>query len=147
MVGGGKAWQPVSWQVVTKYGPESEAVELVDGRCSCRKFGSSLTVNESRRFFVAPTTFGGGGVMARFIVESLRPLRKLSPDPLREPFRVPSVEAPVSVFSLSRSRSPGLSFRGHILLKSDVCDSRLERILFIPESALDSRRLRCAKYD
>lgn len=143
IVGGGSAWQPISELVVTKYGAESEAVELVDGRCSCRKFGSSTTVNESRRFFVAPTTFGGGGVIARVIVESLRPLRKLSPEPRREPFRVPSVEAPVSVFSLSRSLSPGLSFRGHILLKSDVCDSRLDRMLLMPESALDSLRLRC----
>lgn len=74
IVGGGSAWHPVSTWLTLKYGPESEAVELVDGRCSCRKFGSSATVSESRRFFVAPTTLGGGGVTAA-TVESRRPLR------------------------------------------------------------------------
>lgn len=58
-----------------KYGPESLAVELVDGRCSCRKFGNSTTVNESRRFFVVLTTLGGGGGVTGWIVESRRPLR------------------------------------------------------------------------
>lgn len=86
-----------------------------------------------------PTTFGGGGVNALLIVESRR-LRELSPEPRREPLRVLSVDAPVSVFSLSLSF--GLSFFGHILLKSDVCDSRRERIDLIPESALDSLLLR-----
>lgn len=128
-------------ELVTKYGPESEAVELVDGRCSCRKLGNSTTVNESRRFRVVPTTFGGGGVNALLIVESRR-LRELSPEPRREPLRVLSVDAPVSVFSLSLSLE--LSFFGHILLKSDVCDSRRDRIDLIPESALDSLRLRSA---
>lgn len=125
-------------ELFTKYGPESEAVELVDGRCSCRKLGISTTVKESRRFLV-PTTFGGGGVSALLIVESRR-LRELSPEPRREPLRVLSVDAPVSVFSLSLSF--GLSFFCHVLLKSDVCDSRRERIDLIPESALDSLLLR-----
>lgn len=127
-------------ELFTKYGPESEAVELVDGRCSCRKLGISTTVKESRRFLVVPTTFGGGGVSARLIVESRRPLRELSPEPRREPLLVPSVDAPVSVFSLSLSFV--FSFFVHILLKS-ACDSRRERIDLIPESALDSLRLRC----
>lgn len=95
IVGGGNAWHPVStW---ANSGPESDAVELVDGLCSCRKFGSSTTVSESRRFFVAPTTFGGGGVIARPITESRRLLRLLSPDPRREPFLVQSVDVPKKI--------------------------------------------------
>lgn len=98
MVGGGNAWQPVSTWLTLKYGPESLAVDDVDGRCSCRKFGNSTTVSESRRFLVVPTvisiqhknnfhqmpncplrfnlpTLGGGGGVTAVIVESRRPLR------------------------------------------------------------------------
>lgn len=73
-------------------------------------------------------------------VESRRPLRYESPESRRDPFRVQSVDVPVSVFSLSRSF--GLSLRGHAFWKSEACDSRRDFIDLMPESALDSRRFR-----
>lgn len=52
-------------------GFESDAVELVDGRDSCR-FGISVAMSESLRFRVAFITFGGGGVNERPMAESRR---------------------------------------------------------------------------
>lgn len=84
IVGGGRAWHALSvvW-LTNKLGPESDAVELVDGLCSWRKFGKSGATRESLRFFVAPIIFGGGVVPAA-VTESLLLLRWLSPDPLRD---------------------------------------------------------------
>jgi len=43
---------------------EQEPAELVDGRCSCRKFGNSGAASESR-FLVIWYLPGGGGVVTR----------------------------------------------------------------------------------
>lgn len=91
----------------------------------------SPTVLESRRFFCAATTFGGGGVIT---VESRLPLLKLSPLPRLDfscefllPLRDESPE-PLLIFSLSFSLSFGsraiiivvLSLLDHNFAKSDL---------------------------
>lgn len=61
IVGGGNAWHELSTCITANMdGAESDAVELVDGRCSWRKLGKSGAARESRRLRVAPTIFGGG---------------------------------------------------------------------------------------
>lgn len=55
-------------------GFESDAVELVEGRDSCR-LGTSAPIRESLRFRVALITFGGGGVNERPMAESRLLLR------------------------------------------------------------------------
>lgn len=84
IVGGGSAWHPVSVCVVTNNWPGHDSLELFDGRCSCRKFGSSDTTNESLFFFVAPTIFGKPFPNN----ESRRPLRFDSPESRRESLRL-----------------------------------------------------------
>lgn len=56
-------------------GAESEAVELVEGRDSCRLGTSAGPMSESFRLRVALITFGGGGVNERPMAESRLLLR------------------------------------------------------------------------
>lgn len=63
---------------------EPESPELVEGLCSCRKFGVSGAAKESRRFLWVATTFGGGTVKESLLAVDFD---AESPDPRREPFR------------------------------------------------------------
>lgn len=120
-------------------GPES--AELVDGLCSWRKFGISGAANESRRFLWTPITLGGGAPPV-WIESRLDPLLLESPEPRLEPLRVDdccstdTATLGISWFSFS----PSLRFQ--IFASSEVCESLLDLMLLIPESALDSLRFR-----
>lgn len=121
-------------------GPES--AELVDGLCSCRKFGISGAANESRRFLWTPITLGGGTPPV-WIESRLEPRLLESPDPRLEPLRVDDCSTDTETFGISWfsfSLVPSLLFQ--IFANSDVCESLLDLMLLIPESALDSRRFR-----
>lgn len=122
-------------------GPES--AELVDGRCSWRKFGISGAANESRRFLWTPITLGGGTAPV-WIESRLDPRLLESPEPRLEPLRVVDCSTDTETFGISWfsfSLVP-LSLRFQIFASSDVCESLLDLMLLMPESALDSLRFR-----
>lgn len=83
-----------------------------------------------------------GGTVPPTWVESRREARLLeSPEPRLDPLRVVATSTDTDTLGNSWF-SFSASLRFQILANSDVCESRRDLILLMPESALDSRRFR-----